>query len=94
MKLLLASRHVAEIGLLKGLLESENIPCFTRNEHLSTISLALEFEPELHVVNDSDFLRAQAILDEYRNGTTELFTLELSKLRRNQRGAIRRLLEL
>jgi len=48
MKLLFTSRNVAEIGLLKGLLESENIPCLTRNEYVSLISLSREFTPELY----------------------------------------------
>ena len=62
MKLLFTSRNVAEIGLLKGLLESENIPCLTRNEYVSLISLSREFTPELYVANDEDFSAAQNLL--------------------------------
>lgn len=66
MKLLFTSRNVAEINMLKGWLETENIPCQTRNEYNSTISLLLEFMPELYVENDADYEAAQTLLATYQ----------------------------
>lgn len=72
MRLLFTSRNLAEIGLLRGLLEAQNIPCQTRNEHVSSISLALEFVPELYVARDADFAAAQQILADYHRADEDL----------------------
>lgn len=66
MRLLFTSRNIAEINLLRGMLEADGIACQTRNEYNSTISLALEFMPELYVERDADFEAAQLILAGYQ----------------------------
>lgn len=66
MRFLFTSRNVAEINLLRGLLEADGIACQTRNEYNSTISLALEFMPELYVEREDDFKAAQQILARYQ----------------------------
>ncbi len=67
MRLLFTSRNVAEVNLLRGLLEADGIPCQTRNEYNSTISLALEFMPELYVERAADFEAARRILARYQS---------------------------
>lgn len=66
-------RHdsVAEIGLLRGLLEQAGIACLTKNEALvgalGEIPF-LECQPELWVVDDADRARAEAIISEHYRG--------------------------
>lgn len=60
-------RHdsVAEVGLLRGLLEHAGIRCITKNEALSGALGEIPFlecQPELWVVDDTDRVRAEAII--------------------------------
>lgn len=64
MKKLLSSVNTAEIGFLKSLLEAEGIACTTRNEQIGIASGAIPFVecyPELWVLNDDDFEKAQTL---------------------------------
>ena len=70
MKKLFSSVNVAEIGLLKTLLEQEGIACATRNEQLSlTVGPVpfLENYPELWIVNDEDTDRAQELIAKWQS---------------------------
>src|SRR4051794_22444932 len=65
MKKLLSSANFTEIGLLKSQIESEGIPCVTRNENLIASSGSVPFfdcYPELWVLHDADFCSAEALL--------------------------------
>lgn len=70
MKRLLSSVNIAEIGLLKSLLEEDGIACTTRNEHLSIAVGAVpvvECTPELWVLRDEDFEHAQKLVARWQN---------------------------
>jgi hypothetical protein len=70
MKKLLSSVNMAEVGLLKSLLEADGIPCATRNEQLSIASGGVPFVdcyPELWVLNDEDYATAQERLARWHN---------------------------
>jgi len=57
-----------QVGLCKSLLEGEGIGCFVRNETAAGIRggpAIPAFCPTLCVVDDADYDRAKAILDEY-----------------------------
>ncbi|MDQ3814614.1 MAG: DUF2007 domain-containing protein [Armatimonadota bacterium] len=74
MKKLLSSINIAEVGLLKTLLEAEGIACATRNEHLSIASGSVPFVecyPELWVLNDEDLATAQELLARWQNPASE-----------------------
>jgi hypothetical protein len=68
MKKVFASLNIAEVGLLKTLLEQEGIACTTRNQHIS-IALGevpfLECMPELWVLDDQDFTKAQELISRW-----------------------------
>ena len=69
MKRLMKDASVAEIGLVRGLLEHAGVECITKNEQLAG-ALGdipfLECEPELWVLHDDDMPRAQRILQSHR----------------------------
>lgn len=68
MKLLYASLNLAEIGILRGMLESHGIKCIVRNEMLSTLAGEVPFTecgPQLWVRSDDDFPRARDILQDF-----------------------------
>jgi len=69
MKRLLKDSSVAELGLVRGLLERAGIECITKNEQLAG-ALGdipfLECEPELWVLHDPDLPRAEEILAAHR----------------------------
>jgi hypothetical protein len=70
MKKLFSSVNIAEVGLLKSLLEAENIPCSIRNEHLSMAVGAVPFVdtyPELWILDDADLEKAQELLAQWQN---------------------------
>ncbi|PQV64938.1 Putative signal transducing protein [Abditibacterium utsteinense] len=70
MRCVFTSLNVAEVGLLRGLFESEGVECFTRNEQLSMASGSvpfLECQPELWILKDEDFGQAQEILAKYQD---------------------------
>jgi len=67
MKKLTASESLITINHYRNLLESEGIHCEIRNEFLGSIAGEMplvEVWPELWVVNDIDFDRAQHLIDE------------------------------
>ena len=60
--------QIAQIGLLKDLLEKSFIPCVIRNEYLSIASGEIPFTecyPELWILNDEDYPRAKEVLDRW-----------------------------
>jgi hypothetical protein len=76
MKKLLSSVNVAEIGLLKSLLEADGIACATRNEHISMASGSVPFVdcyPELWVLNDEDFEKAQTLVARWQGREMQPF---------------------
>jgi len=66
MKKLTSSDSLIAINHFKNVLESEGIACRIRNEHLGSIVGEMPFVevwPELWVINDLDFDRAQQLID-------------------------------
>lgn len=65
---------VAEIGLVRGLLEHAGVACITKNEQLAG-ALGdipfLECEPELWVIHDHDLPQAQRILASHEAGAPD-----------------------
>jgi hypothetical protein len=60
-------RHdsMAEVGLIRGLLEQSGIACLTKNEQLSGALGEIPFpecQPELWVLEDADAARAEKII--------------------------------
>lgn len=71
MKKLTSSHSLVTINHYKNVLESEGIPCKVKNEILGGIAGEMpltEVWPELWVINDIDFDRAQQLIGE---GVTE-----------------------
>jgi hypothetical protein len=71
-----SSFNMAEVGLLKSLLEQEGIMCTTRNEHLALIAGAIplnEAMPQLWVVRDEDVERAQGLIAQWQNDVPPVF---------------------
>jgi len=63
MKLLLCSR-IEDLDVLKGMLAEEGIACEVTND---TVPLpGAEFYPKLWVVDDSEFTKAAAVLENFR----------------------------
>lgn len=65
MKKLTTSESLVTISHWKNLLESEGIRCELRNQHLGSIMGEMPFVevwPQLWIVNDLDFDRAQQLL--------------------------------
>ncbi|MBI1930435.1 DUF2007 domain-containing protein [Candidatus Poribacteria bacterium] len=66
MKKLFTSLNSAEAGLLKDIIESEEIPCFLRNEMLLIASGELPvYYPELWILNDEDYEKARKLLNDW-----------------------------
>ena len=66
MKKLTSSPSLITINHYKNVLESEGIPCRLKNEHLGSIVGEIPFVevwPELWIINDLDFDRAQQLID-------------------------------
>ena len=64
----------ARVGHYQGILESEGIPTLVKNTGASIGTGEIPFTeifPELWVVNDSDYDRAMALLEDYRTPSTE-----------------------
>jgi hypothetical protein len=71
---LLSSANFTEIGMLKSQIESEGIPCVTRNEHISAVSGSVPFfecYPELWVLHDADYDSAKRLLDKWQNAAND-----------------------
>jgi hypothetical protein len=67
MKELITSINYSEVGMLKSLLGAEGIACVIRNEHLNAATAGLDCYPELWVLHDEDYARAQELLAGWRN---------------------------
>ena len=64
---LLREPDSVNIGYLQGILESEGIPTFVRNDNLSRVEVPIPaFWPALCVVNDQDFQRAETIWNQIK----------------------------
>ncbi len=69
MKEIYSSQSPLYCWLLKGILESEGIPCEVRNEYLGQIAGGIPVDqtwPKLFIANDADFDRAKRIIEENR----------------------------
>lgn len=69
MKEVYSSSSAHYCWLLKGILESGGIACEVQNEDLGPIAGAIPIDqtwPRLCIVNDNDFDRANALLEEHR----------------------------
>ena len=67
MKKLTSSHSIVTINHFKNVLESEGIPCLVKNDILTGIAGEMpltEVWPELWLINDIDFDRAQQLIDE------------------------------
>ena len=67
MKKLTAAESIVTINHYKNILEAEGIACKIRNEHLGSILGEVPFFevwPQLWIVNDLDFDRAQQLISE------------------------------
>ena len=67
MKKLTSSHSIVTINHFKNVLESEGIPCLVKNDILTGIAGEMpltEVWPELWVINDIDFDRAQQLIAE------------------------------
>jgi hypothetical protein len=67
---LLSSVNFAEVGLLKSIFEQEGIACVIRNEQIGIASGGVPFTdcyPELWVLHDEDFDKAQGLLAQWRD---------------------------
>lgn len=66
MKKVYSSENVPLVGYLKSILDSHNIDCFVKNEHLSAGAGELppiECWPELWVTDATNYVRAKHIVD-------------------------------
>jgi len=66
---------VTETYLMKGILESEGIEAFIKNEHLSGLAGEVPFMdswPEVWIVDDAEAEHAKAIIDDYQRGLKSL----------------------
>lgn len=76
MKLLFSSLNIAEVGLLKTLIEQEGIACLMRNERLSMALGEVPFldaAPELWVFDDADYQAAQTLVARWKNAPLTTF---------------------
>lgn len=66
MRMLFSSQTAPEVGLLKGLLEEAGIPCEVRNEATYANLPGAAFQPEIWVLNDTDYERACEVRDRWQ----------------------------
>lgn len=74
MKRLTANESLAEIGLLRNMLERSGITCMVKNEQLSGGLGEIPFLdclPELWVMDDEQLPRAQELVDELRTSASQ-----------------------
>jgi hypothetical protein len=74
MKRVFTSTNVAEVGLLRGLLQQEGIECFARNEQLSMATGSvpfLECMPELWILKDEDEPKVLVLIYSWQNEASE-----------------------
>lgn len=70
MKLIRQSLQIAELHMLKGLLEKSGIDCDVKRENITGLAGRIpmaECLAELWIINDEDFENAQKILNTYLN---------------------------
>ena len=63
MKMLFASPQSQEVELLRSALDKAGIPCEVRNENAYAFFPGAEFYPELWVLNEGDFPKAEELRD-------------------------------
>ncbi len=66
MRLLFSSQIAAEVELLRGLLDEAGIATEVRNESIYPNLPGAAFQPEIWVLNDSDYERACELRDAWR----------------------------
>jgi hypothetical protein len=69
MKCIYTSPDLAELGLLKNILQKAGIRCMERNEEVARTIPAAPFQAEVWIENDEDYSRAQALVAEWRHPT-------------------------
>jgi hypothetical protein len=69
MKQLFSSPDSIQMGLFRSRLEAAGIACEMRNEHLSPAMPGAPFDPELWVLDDSQFLEASELLAAWRQAS-------------------------
>ena len=66
-----SATHPTEAHYVKGLLESQGIPCEVRGESLfgarGELPITTETAPSIWVFDDSKFIEARAVIKEYEN---------------------------
>ncbi|MEM1082989.1 MAG: DUF2007 domain-containing protein [Verrucomicrobiota bacterium] len=71
-------REMARIGQLKGLLESEGIKTFVRNENVSMTEAAIPvFAPALCILDDKDKAKALELIQQFEEGDEEVDAPEI-----------------
>lgn len=74
MKRVYRHESVAEVGLVRGLLEQAGIACLTKNEQLTGALGEIpvyECQPELWVIMDEDAVRAESIVKAHLDGLAD-----------------------
>lgn len=71
MKLLFRDYNLHQCHFFKGIIESEGIPCFIKNEHICFSLMGYlgplpDFWPELWVLNEKHYEQAREIFDNYQ----------------------------
>ena len=72
MKRVFTAPTVTEAYLMKGILESEGIEAFVKNEHLSGLAGEVPFMdswPEVWIIDDDEVDHAEVIIADYRRGS-------------------------
>jgi len=68
LKAVLQTTDIVLVSALEAALKAEDIACVRLDEHMSVLEGSLGILPRRLMVDDEDFNRAQAILDEIREG--------------------------
>lgn len=69
MKRVFSSPDSAEVGLIKGVLESAGIECEIRNEAGNQEISRPDVNPEVWIINDADFDEATRLIEEGVSGS-------------------------
>ncbi len=71
MKRVFTAPTITEAHLIRGILESEGIEAFLKNEHLSGLAGGIPFMeawPEVWIIDDDETEHAEAIIADYQRG--------------------------
>ena len=71
MKRVFTAPTITEAHLMRGILESEGIEAFLKNEHLSGLAGEVPFMeawPEVWIIDDDETEHAEAIITDYQRG--------------------------